>query len=86
MNRNQSMVAVGLEVAPGTLFQTFGIGHLYAGKVVTGLALMIGYWVAQAINVALTGFFGLGFITGILTYLGFMVFSTTNLLESKSGR
>jgi len=86
MNRNQSMVAVGLEVAPGTLFQTFGIGHLYAGRVGTGLALMLSYWGLQAVNAFLTGFFGIGFITGILTYLGFMVFSTTNLLDSRGSR
>jgi TM2 domain-containing membrane protein YozV len=84
MNRQQSMVAVGLEAAPGTLFQTFGIGHLYAGKVGTGLVLMVSYWALQFINMWLIGFFGLGFVTGILTYLGYLVFSTTNLLDSRA--
>jgi TM2 domain-containing membrane protein YozV len=86
MDRQQSMIAVGLEAAPGTIFQTFGIGHLYAGKVGTGLALMVSYWVLQWINLMLTGFFGIGFVTGFLTWLGYMVFSTTSLLDSRSGR
>ena len=80
MNRNQTMFAVALEVAPGTVFQTFGIGHLYAGKTTTGVALMISYWILQAVNAALTPFFGIGFVTGFLTWLGFMVFAPTNLL------
>lgn len=82
MNRNQTMFAVALEVAPGTFFGTFGIGHLYAGKVSTGAALMISYWILQAVNFALTGFFGLGVLTGALTWLGFVVFAPTNLLGS----
>ena len=35
-----------LEVLPG-LFQIFGIGHLYAGNVVTGLLIMFGYWLVE---------------------------------------
>ena len=45
-----NMTAVGLEVVPG-FFGFFGIGHLYTGKVGTGLGLMLSYWVLQAINV-----------------------------------
>jgi hypothetical protein len=86
MDRSKSMVAVGLEVAPGVLFQTWGFGHLYAGRYGTGIALMVSYWVLQAINVALTGFFGLGFVTGALTFLGYLVFCPTNVLSSTSPR
>ncbi|MEQ1507034.1 MAG: hypothetical protein ABMB14_32705 [Myxococcota bacterium] len=82
MNRQQSMVAVGLEVGPGLVAQTFGIGHLYAGKVGTGLAIMISYWVLQAVNFALMPFF-IGWITAPLTFLAFMVMSPTNLIESR---
>jgi len=85
MNRNQSMIAVGLEAVPGT-FGFFGVGHIYAGKVGTGLGLMASYIVLQTINAFLTGFFGIGFVTGFLTWLGYMMFSTTNLLDSRSGR
>lgn len=82
MNRQTSMVAVGLEVGPGVFLQTFGIGHLYAGKASTGLAIMISYWVLQAINVALMPFV-IGWITFPLTFLIYMVMAPTNLLSSK---
>ncbi len=80
MTRNQQMLAVGLEVAPGTFFGTFGIGHLYSGRIGTGVVLMIAYWAALAINAMLIPFGGLGFVTGILTWLGFSVFASTNLI------
>jgi TM2 domain-containing membrane protein YozV len=83
MDRQQSMVAVGLEAGPGLVLQTFGIGHLYSGKVGTGLAVMISYWVLQAINVALMPFF-IGWITAPLTFLAYMVMSPTTLLSSRS--
>jgi TM2 domain-containing membrane protein YozV len=81
MTRQESMLAVGLEVGPGLLLQTFGIGHLYAGKVGTGLAIMFGYWFLQAVNVLLTSIL-IGFVTGPLTWLAFMVLSPTNVLSS----
>ncbi|MFT4624688.1 MAG: TM2 domain-containing membrane protein YozV [Myxococcota bacterium] len=79
-NRNNSMVAVGLEVLPGFFFQTFGIGHLYKGRVGMGLGIMLSYWVLQAVNVALCSIF-IGFITGPLTWLAYMIAAPTNLLE-----
>lgn len=79
MNRNQTMLAVGLEVGPGALLQTFGIGHLYAGRTGTGLAIMFGYWVLQAINALLVGVW-IGLVTMPLTWLAFMVLAPTNLL------
>ena len=80
MNRNQTMLAVGLEVGPGTLLQTFGIGHMYAGRYSTGLAIMFSYWVLQAINTMLMGV-GIGFVTAPLTWLAYMVFAPTNLIS-----
>lgn len=81
MNRQESMRAVALEAAPG-LFQVFGIGHMYAGKFGTGLAVMMSYWVLQAINVALMPFF-IGWVTAPLTFLAYMVMSPTTLLDSR---
>ena len=80
MTKNQTMLAVGLEVAPGTLFQTFGVGHLYAGRYGTGIAIMFGYWTLQAINAMLLPFL-IGWITAPLTWLAFVVFAPTNLLK-----
>jgi TM2 domain-containing membrane protein YozV len=85
MTRQESMVAVGLEVGPGLLLQTFGIGHLYAGKVGTGLAIMFAYWFLLAVNAFLTTFL-IGFVTGPLTWLAFMVLSPTNVLSSAPRR
>lgn len=85
MNRNQTMLAVGLELGPGAFLQTFGVGHLYAGRVGPGLALMFGYWVLQAINAALVTVW-IGLITAPLTWLAFMVFAPTNLLAEPGVR
>ncbi|MEZ4241485.1 MAG: hypothetical protein R3F59_36115 [Myxococcota bacterium] len=82
LDRQQSMVAVGLEAVPG-LFGFFGLGHMYSGKVGTGLLIMISYWVLQGINVALMPFL-IGWITAPLTFLAYMGGSTTNLLSSRS--
>ena len=54
--------AVLLEVLPGFFFQTFGIGHMYAGNVGTGLLIMFGYWFVQFINLLLC-FLLIGFLT-----------------------
>lgn len=85
MSRNQTMLAVGLEVGPGLFLQTFGVGHLYAGRTSTGLALMFGYWVLQAINALLTTVW-IGFLTAPLTWLAFMILAPTNLLGDKPRR
>lgn len=45
-----SGTAVILEILPGFFLQTFGIGHIYAGNVGTGLLFMFGYWFIQFIN------------------------------------
>lgn len=85
MNRNETMLAVGLEVGPGVFLQTFGIGHLYAGRTSTGIAIMASYWVLQAINAMLIPFF-IGWITAPLTFLAYLVFCPTNVLGSDSRR
>jgi len=55
-------LAVALELLPGLFFQTFGIGHIYAGNVGIGLAFMFGYWALSAINFVLCFLF-IGFVT-----------------------
>jgi len=81
MTPRQNAVAVGLEVGPGLLLQTFGIGHLYSGKIGTGLAIMLSYWLLQAINAALV-FVWIGLITAPLTWLAYMVLAPTNVLRT----
>jgi TM2 domain-containing membrane protein YozV len=66
--------AVLLEVLPGFFFQTFGIGHIYAGNVGVGLLFMFGYWFVQIINVILCLVF-IGFITLPLCFILAMVIS-----------
>lgn len=74
------MVAVGLEVGPGALLQTFGVGHMYQGRFKTGLIFMFGYWMLQAVNAMLVPFWGIGIVTGFLTWLGFMIAAPTDVL------
>jgi TM2 domain-containing membrane protein YozV len=85
LTRQESMVAVALEVGPGLLLQTFGIGNLYAGKVGTGLAIMFSYWFLQAVNVLLMSVL-IGYVTMPLTWLAYMVLSPTNVLSSAPRR
>ena len=46
-------VAVLLELLPGLIVYTFGIGHIYAGRVGLGIALMIGGWLILLVNLGL---------------------------------
>ncbi|MFT7518987.1 MAG: TM2 domain-containing membrane protein YozV [Kiritimatiellia bacterium] len=78
------MMAVGLEVLPGTLLGTFGIGHIYAGRTGAGIGIMAAYWVLQAINLALMSIW-VGFITFPLTWLAFLVLAPTDVLDSAAG-
>ncbi|MEZ4322412.1 MAG: hypothetical protein R3F61_33405 [Myxococcota bacterium] len=83
MSKTQnSMVAVGLEVGPGAVFQTFGLGHFYQGRIKAGLGFMLGYWGLQMVNAWLIPMWGLGFVTGFLTWLAFMVVAPTDVIES----
>lgn len=63
-----------LEILPGFFFQTFGIGHMYAGNVGTGLLFMFGYWIVTFINFLLC-FILIGFITWPLCFILAMVIS-----------
>ncbi|MGE8225707.1 hypothetical protein [Stenotrophomonas pigmentata] len=66
-------IAALLEVLPG-FFQVFGIGHLYAGNVVTGLIIMFGYWAVAFVNFLLCFVF-IGFITWPLCWIATMIIS-----------
>lgn len=68
-------LAIGLELGMGTCFQTFGVGHLYAGNVGMGLGLMFGYWFLTFVNILLCGVL-VGFITWPLTWVAFMILSS----------
>ncbi len=67
--------AVVLEILPGLLIQTFGIGHMYAGHVGIGLAFMFGYWAILAVNILLC-FFCIGWVTLTLCWVGTVIFSS----------
>lgn len=77
VKRESQLVPVLLEFIPGW-FHVFGIGHLVQGRVGMGLFIMFSYWGLQVVNGFLTLFFGLGFLTGFLTWLFYMVASAQN--------
>lgn len=66
-------IAAVLEVVPG-LFQIFGIGHMYAGNVLTGLFFMFGYWALALVNFLLL-FVVIGWITWPLCWIATMIIS-----------
>jgi TM2 domain-containing membrane protein YozV len=74
-------VAALLEVLPGLFFQTFGIGHIYAGNVGTGLFFMFGYWLLLFFNVLLMFVF-IGFITAPLCWVAAMIISSLTAANS----
>jgi hypothetical protein len=43
-------LAVVFELVPGLFLQTFGIGNIYAGNVMMGVLMMVGYWVLSVVN------------------------------------
>lgn len=63
-----------LEILPGLFISTFGIGHIYAGNVGTGLLFMFGYWILLFINILLCLVL-IGFITLPLTWVVMMILS-----------
>jgi hypothetical protein len=67
-------LAVILEIGPGFFFQTFGIGHLYAGNTALGLVFMFGYWVLTFVNFLLCFIF-VGFVTWPICWLAMMIMS-----------
>ena len=74
-----------LEVLGGLFFQTFGIGHIYAGNVVLGLLFMFGYWLLAGVNVVLM-FVLIGFVTYPLCWVAMMILSPILAANSCSGR
>lgn len=70
----QPGIAIILEILPGIMLQTFGIGNIYAGNVAGGIFMMVGYWVSCAINFLLC-FILIGFVTWPLTWIAFMIFA-----------
>lgn len=74
-----------LEVLPGFFFQTFGIGHMYAGNVGTGLLFMFGYWGLLFVNVLLMFVF-IGFITAPLCWILAMIVSPLTAANSCKSR
>ncbi len=73
-------IAALLEVLPG-FFQVFGIGHLYAGNVATGLIIMFGYWAVAFVNFLLCFVF-IGFITWPLCWIATMIISPLTAANS----
>lgn len=67
-------VAALLEVLPA-FFQIFGLGHIYAGNVVTGLLLMFGWWLVCAVNFVLL-FVLVGYITWPLCWIAAVIVSS----------
>ena len=67
-------VAALLEVLGGMFMQTFGIGHIYAGNVTTGLLFMFGFWFLCAINVILMVVL-IGFLTYPICWIAIMIIS-----------
>jgi TM2 domain-containing membrane protein YozV len=67
--------AVLLEILPGFFFQTFGIGHIYAGNVGLGLLFMFGYWFVAFVNFLLL-FVLVGLITWPLCFLVTLIISS----------
>jgi TM2 domain-containing membrane protein YozV len=75
-------IAALLEVLPA-FFQIFGLGHIYAGRVVTGLVFMFGYWAVAAVNFLLL-FVLIGYITWPLCWIATVVVSS--LLAARAAR
>ena len=67
-------IAVALEILPG-LAQVFGIGHLYAGNIKTGLFFMFGYWALAFVNFLLM-FVLIGWVTWPLCWAATLLLSS----------
>jgi TM2 domain-containing membrane protein YozV len=85
MSRPDPTVAALLEAVPGFFFQTFGIGHLYQGRLGMGLFIMLSYWTLQVIN-ALLCLILVGFVTAPLTFVLYMIAAPLNALDDQGGR
>ena len=74
-----------LEVLPGLFLQTFGIGHIYAGNVATGLIIMFSYWAVAFVNFLLCFVF-IGFITWPLCWVAALVISSLTAANACKSR
>jgi hypothetical protein len=79
--RDDPTVPVALELFGGFFFQTFGLGHLMQGRAGMGLFIMLSYWALQAVNLMLCAVL-LGFVTGPLTWLFYMVAAPMNAADA----
>lgn len=84
-HRDEATIAVLLELVPGFVLQTFGLGHIYRGRVGMGLFIMLSYWALQAVNVLLMTLL-IGFVTAPLTWLFYLVAAPTNVLAESGNR
>lgn len=83
--RQDNTVPVMLELLPGLLIQTFGIGHIAQGRVGMGLFIMLSYWIVQGINLLLMGLL-IGFVTYPLTFLFYAIAAPLNAADWKGER
>ncbi len=77
MARENQTLPVLAEALPGFFLQTFGIGHMVQGRFGMGLFIMLSYWTLQMINAFLCMFL-IGFVTGPLTWLFYMIAAPMN--------
>jgi len=71
MEKNEK-VAMLLEFFLGCAMLTFGAGHIYAGRLGKGLAMMFGFWFLQIVNFALC-FVYVGLVTFFACWLAAIV-------------
>ena len=77
--------AVLLELLPGLFLHTFGVGHIYQGRLGLGLFIMFSYWTLQAIN-AFLAIFLIGLVTAPLTWLFYLVAAPMNAADHSRSR
>jgi hypothetical protein len=75
--------AAVLEVIFGLFLGTFGIGHIYAGNVGTGLFLMFGWWFFVAVAVC-AGFLTLGLGWFIIPACWFLMLVLSPIVAASS--
>ena len=78
-------VAALLELLPGLIAYTFGIGHIYAGNVATGLIIMFSYWAVAFVNFLLCFVF-IGFITWPLCWVAALIISSLTAANACKSR
>jgi TM2 domain-containing membrane protein YozV len=85
VSQKSAGTAAMFELLFGGIFQTFGIGHIYAGNPGVGIAIMFGYWIIQGINIALMAIF-IGFLTWPVCWLLAVVLSTIGAVATVNNR